>query len=83
MFYTQVPLELSQLVVTLDCISTRKLNLFCLSNIVFKCKKWVLPAPGVSDTFTMNLNLILIYSGSPKILCTITKLKFTETEVKV
>jgi len=34
-FYTRVPLELSQLVVTLDCISTRKLNLFCLSNIVF------------------------------------------------
>jgi len=35
MFYTRVPLELSQLVVTLDCIYTRKLNLFCLSNIVF------------------------------------------------
>jgi len=57
MFYTRVPLELSQLVVvvTLDCISTRKLSLFCLSNIVcyrFMCKKWVLPAPGVSDTFT-------------------------------
>jgi len=34
-FYTRVSLELSQLLVTLDCISTRKLSLFCLSNIVF------------------------------------------------
>jgi len=29
-----VPLELSQLVLTLDCISGRKLSLFCPSNIV-------------------------------------------------
>jgi len=34
MFCTRVPLELSQVVVTLDCISTRKLSLFCFSNIV-------------------------------------------------
>jgi len=59
MFYTRVPLELSQLVVTLDCISTRKLNLLCLSNIVFyrfKSRKWVFLGADLSVTITQCSN---------------------------
>jgi len=35
MFYTRVPLELSQLVVTWIAFTVKKISLFCLSNIVF------------------------------------------------
>jgi len=65
MFYTRVPLELSQLVVTLDCISTKKLSLFCLSNIVFygcKSQKWGFPGPDLSQNITVRFSVCRIVS---------------------
>jgi len=56
MFYTRVPLELSQLVVTLNCISGKKKKAFSafLTSfaIVFKCKNGGFQHACVSDTIT-------------------------------